>query len=230
MSLTDYANDHSGFLPQGESSPEASLSLLNHEEYGIGAEVLRGKTVPLEVTQAALELDGVLGPESCGWHYVEGLTLTDNPEIAVIWDKVGLGHNGQRLPNGGHEVFFLSNHSSIISAAEWPLFLKNQEALLAARTEREINGVAALSAKIRLPSGKVVDHYDGPYQFNRSGSGWSSSGSGSILSSGALHWYRLDDGIFTFQLTLGNWISKELEVKASGGIATPNEIIFNMTE
>jgi hypothetical protein len=37
----------------------------------------------LEVVQQALAKDGKLGPQSCGWHYVEGLTEADNPEIAI---------------------------------------------------------------------------------------------------------------------------------------------------
>jgi len=56
-----------------------------------GRLLVTGKTVPIEVAQAALARYGKLGPDSCGWHYVEGLTEADDPEIAILWDKVGLG-------------------------------------------------------------------------------------------------------------------------------------------
>jgi hypothetical protein len=76
----------------GGGTPEGSLSLL-FSNY-VDAYTLRGKTVPLNVTEEGLET-GKLGPDSCGWHYVEGLTDTDDPQIAILWDKVGLGHNGE---------------------------------------------------------------------------------------------------------------------------------------
>src|SRR5271154_2748474 len=93
--LEDYARDHDGRFPAGERTPEASLSLL-YPKYA-AAELLRGKTVPVEVVQAILDRGERLGPASCGWHYVEGLTVSDNPKLALFWDKAGLGHNGQRL-------------------------------------------------------------------------------------------------------------------------------------
>jgi hypothetical protein len=68
MALTSYAEDHNGVLPNGGATPEASLSMLYHYEHGISAETLRGKTVPLAVTEAALQNGGLLGPKSCGWH------------------------------------------------------------------------------------------------------------------------------------------------------------------
>jgi hypothetical protein len=91
--LESYAADHDGRFPSGSDCPEASLSLI-YSNY-VDAYLLRGKSVPLDVVQKALTINGKLGAESCGWHYVEGLTLSDNPEIAILWDKMGLGHNGQ---------------------------------------------------------------------------------------------------------------------------------------
>jgi hypothetical protein len=96
FALRDYASTHGGFLPSGEESPEASLSLL----YGpwVNANLLRGKTVPEELVQARLDQGLRLTPETCGWHYVEGLREDDDGQIAVCWDKVGLDHNGGLLP------------------------------------------------------------------------------------------------------------------------------------
>src|SRR5216683_121100 len=93
FSLHQYAEDHGGAYPAGEATPEASLSLL-YPKYA-DASLLQGKTVPLELVEAILERGDHLGPDTCGWHYVEGLRLDDNRRLALCWDKVGLGHNGE---------------------------------------------------------------------------------------------------------------------------------------
>jgi hypothetical protein len=134
LALQQYAQEHDGHFPAGAGSPEASLSLLARGHYGIDAEVLRGKTVPVEKVRSILERGELLGPDSCGWHYVEGLTTSDDPGLALVWDKVGLGHNGQDI-GGGHSVWFLDCHEEIVTAKEWPGFLKRQEELMAARTQ-----------------------------------------------------------------------------------------------
>jgi hypothetical protein len=99
FALHQYAEDHGGAYPAGEATPEASLSLL-YPKYA-NEYVLQGKTVPLDVVKVTLERGSRLGPDTCGWHYVEGLRLDDDPRLALCWDKVGLGHNGERLPDGG---------------------------------------------------------------------------------------------------------------------------------
>jgi len=116
--LRCYELDHNGKFPAGGGTPEASLSLL-FSNY-VDAYTLRGKTVPSNVTQAALRETGRLGPDSCGWHYVEGLTDSDDAQIAILWDKVGLGHNGERIKGGGHEVCYLDGSHRFIRASKWP--------------------------------------------------------------------------------------------------------------
>jgi hypothetical protein len=129
--LRDYADSHGGAYPAGEATPEASLSLLYPQL--ADANLLRGKTVPLALTQAALDKHGRLDPATCGWHYVEGLTTGDDPGLALFWDKIGLGHNGQRLSGGGHKVFFVNGESDYIPADRWQAFLDQQQKLHAAR-------------------------------------------------------------------------------------------------
>lgn len=129
--LRIYALDHNGHFPTGGDTPEASLGLL-YSNY-VDAYTLRGKTVPLRVTEAALRQNGKLGPDSCGWHYVEGLPESDSPQIAIVWDKVGLGHNGERIKVGGHEILYLDGSHRVISALKWPEFLEEQKQLHAQR-------------------------------------------------------------------------------------------------
>jgi len=131
LALAIYAEENNGWFPSGGETPEASLSLLYGDLLNIYP--LAGKTIPPAVAQQAMDEQGHLGPETCDWHYVEGLRDDDNPEIAVIWDKVGLGHNGQRLKSGGHEVLFVNRSSNFIPGDEWAEFLSEQQRLLAAR-------------------------------------------------------------------------------------------------
>jgi hypothetical protein len=131
FALDEYAVDHSGAYPAGEANPEASLSLL-YPKYA-NEWVLQGKTVPLQVVKQTLQRGGRLGPDTCGWHYVEGLTKDDDRRLALCWDKVGLGHNGQRLADGGHEVLIVNMGIEYIPGSRWQEFLQEQDKLLAKR-------------------------------------------------------------------------------------------------
>ncbi|HZU36861.1 MAG TPA: hypothetical protein VFA18_13160 [Gemmataceae bacterium] len=149
FALHQYAEDHNGAYPAGESSPEASLSLL-YPKYA-DAYLLRGKTVPWEKAQSLLEAGQKLGPDSCSWHYVEGLRLDDDGRLALFWDKLGLGHNGQRNPDGGAWVYFINFDSHYVSGSEWPAFLADQERLKAAALKKR----QKLSQKARGDGGAV---------------------------------------------------------------------------
>ena len=93
QALEEYAGNHEGAFPIGGPTPEASFSLLYSNVDWVSPDLLRGRTVPEAVVRVALKRDGTLGPDSCGWHYVEGLRLDDDPGLAIFWDKIGLGHN-----------------------------------------------------------------------------------------------------------------------------------------
>jgi hypothetical protein len=128
-----YAADNHGRFPAGGATPEASLALLAKGGYlggdNAGAYLLRGKTVPLEITVKAMQ-QGILNSNSTGWCYVEGLTEADDQQIAIVWDKVGLGHNGERLKNGGREVVLIDGSRTFVTGAKWSEFLAKQKELL----------------------------------------------------------------------------------------------------
>ena len=246
MSLRAYAEEHDGHFPAGESSPEASLSLLYRGGHGVGADLLRGKTVPEAAVQEVLDRGELLGPNTCGWHYVEGLTLADDSNLALFWDKVGLGHNGRVLPRGGHEVCLLGGGHEYIPEADWPQFLQKQEALLVARGEAAIKGTPILSARVRLPSGEIVDRYDASFSVSyakdydsgsRSGSGRGSS-QGPQLSPQVLRWWKLaefglggaKEGSLTLTLSLGDWKSEPVTLTLSDGGLSSSTIVFEMEE
>lgn len=126
----NYADMNDGNFPAGEESPEASLSLLARPPLNANAELLRGKTAPKNVVESILARGELLDPDTCGWHYVEGLRTTDDPMIALFWDKAGLGHNGQRLSNGNRIVNRITGGHETILGTEWAAFLQEQKSLL----------------------------------------------------------------------------------------------------
>ena len=135
--LEEYAQAHNGDFPAGEATPEASLSLLyrhaKRDDKRLCGDLLRGKTVPEPVVRAILERGELLTPDTCGWHYVEGLNLHDDPNLAILWDKAGLEHDGRRLRDGGHIVLFLNSMREYIHQSEWDAFMAKQHQLLADR-------------------------------------------------------------------------------------------------
>jgi hypothetical protein len=131
LALFVYADRHDGWFPRGEATPEASLSLLHRDDpESVNAYLLRGKTVPKAMVEQRLAAGELLTPETCGWHYVEGLRSDDDSRLALFWDKAGLGHNGERLSG----VRYICRISGIdyVPAAEWEDFLKEQAELRAA--------------------------------------------------------------------------------------------------
>jgi hypothetical protein len=129
FALMGYADRHEGWFPRGEATPEASLSLLAREDQVVDANLLRGKTVPEAQVSARLQAGKLLTPETCGWHYVEALRKNDDSRLALFWDKVGLGHNGERLSGGGHYVCHVSGDIRFVAGQEWEEFLAEQERL-----------------------------------------------------------------------------------------------------
>ena len=82
--------------------------------------------------QARLNAGQLLTPETCGWHYVEGLRKDDDSRLALFWDKAGLGHFGERLSDGAHVVYFVNSVTEYVAGDRWEEFLAEQERLRAA--------------------------------------------------------------------------------------------------
>ena len=127
LALISYADANGGRFPSGGDTPEASLSLL-YPAY-LDASELRGKTFPEDAAAQLLKSGKPLTPDTCGWQYVDGLTMPKwgSSGIAIFWDKIGLGHNGERSPHGGHSVTFMDAHGQVISEADWPRFIAEQQ-------------------------------------------------------------------------------------------------------
>ena len=143
LALEAYADSHGGRYPGGQSCPEASLGLLYREGL-LDAEILRGKSIPAATVRRVLGSGELLSPETCGWHYVEGLSKSDDKRIAVLWDKVGLAHNGQRTRRGSREVLLRDGTIIWVVSSEWAAFLSQQNELIKNRGAGESNRVVSV--------------------------------------------------------------------------------------
>ena len=82
------------------------------------------------------------------------------PAWLSFGDKVGLGHNGQRLPQGGHIVMLLDEERKYVPAHDWDLFIEAQRKLLAAQkngTEFTINATTRISGEEVKVQLRVLD-------------------------------------------------------------------------
>jgi len=130
MYLDAYAEDHDGEYPSAGGSAESLVLLV---EYDLPIEFLAGKSVKPSKTAQYYEKHGTLSEELCGWHYLEGLEKTDSDQIAIMWAKVPLGHNGERLKNPAYEVIFIDGSVQNIKVTQWDEFLAGQAKLRAKR-------------------------------------------------------------------------------------------------
>lgn len=233
FALDGYAGENGGKFPAGGESPEADLTQLYRSGY-VDAGTLRGMTVPEETVQKILKRGDLLGPDTCGWHYVSGLTQADNPRLALLWCKSALNHNGRVSKDGGREVVFVGMDRQWISGKEWPAFLERQKELMKQRSQREINGEPLVMARIELPDGSLVDHVDYSYTltnesiYSSSSSKGSSSGLG--ISSSELSWKHapIQNGKVTRILSFLDLVSDPVTVTFKDGEPNINHVVFKM--
>jgi hypothetical protein len=139
--LREYAERNGGAFPSGQKTPEASLSLIHSLDPsgGVNAYLLCPRGMSCDVVREILQQGQLLGPETCGWNYVEGLHLDSNPNLALFWDKEGLDEMGCRLPEGGHFVSFVGQPCEYVPASRWDSFLEEQRRLLAEEKAKRQN-------------------------------------------------------------------------------------------
>lgn len=155
FALEEFAREHDGKYPAGEVSPEASLSLLCKSNQ-VGPHIMRGMTVSESAVRRVLESGQLPGPDTCGWHYVPGLTQADDPSLALLWCKAALGHNGQRTRGGGRQVVFVGGATRWVSGNEWPEFLRQQDELLRTRSARALTGQPLVAAILSFPTERAA--------------------------------------------------------------------------
>lgn len=134
--LQTYAHEHGGWFPDGENS-YAALRKLYPEYASTGAE-FAGVSGDIAATEAALRAGTPLDATLTSWVYTPGLRTDDDESIAILWEsKRGLLSNGRRCRRGSRAVLLIGREITNVAGAEWPAFLRQQDALVkAARTMR----------------------------------------------------------------------------------------------
>ena len=231
--LEQYARENGGRYPTGESSPEASLSLLCRSNY-LDADATRGMTISENTVRDILDRGDLLGPDTCGWHYTDGLTLADDTRIALLYCKQPLGHNGQTTKDGGRQVVFVSGNIEWISGSKWPSFLQEQKELLSKRSDRAKRGSPLVSAIIQLPDGREIESVDGTYEIQEKSAGPDSSGSGrqsgNNLSRDDLVWFQApaQSESITRTVSFSNLVSAPVTVTFVNGVPDKTNVVFKM--
>lgn len=124
--LRAYADAHDGQFPNVEGDPYASLGAL-YPRY-IGANYLAGLSGPRKQTVKALEEGKQLSETLCSWVYHPGLKVTDDPDIAIIWEReFGLAFNGKAID--GRAVGYVGRPFEQISREDWEAFEEEQRKL-----------------------------------------------------------------------------------------------------
>ncbi len=235
--LEQYAMENAGRYPTGESSPEASLSLLCRSNL-LDAYTIRGMIIPERIVRAILDSGGLLGPDSCGWHYTDGLTRADDARVALLYCKQPLGHNGDKTKDGGRQVVFVGGNIEWISGNKWPAFLAEQKELLSKRTDRAKTSAPLVDAVIELPDGSHVESLDTSYTLQEkevgtddsSGNGTSS---GNSLNLDSLVWFNTPlknnySGFITRTLSFSNLVSAPVTVTFTNGVPDKTNVVFKM--
>ncbi len=137
LSLLTYAQEHNGRFPYHTNGYGDALLLMTNEVGGWWASVT-GPGYDEAPFLKALATGSHLPEQACGRVYVQGLSQTDNPGIALLFDK-------QPTPGGDHchlfrrlwaalsrEVWTVGSGSTTVRESHWPEFARRQVELLTA--------------------------------------------------------------------------------------------------
>ncbi|MGC3959740.1 MAG: hypothetical protein QM813_17995 [Verrucomicrobiota bacterium] len=133
--LRQYAGDHGGLFPTHTNGYGDALLLVLAGSY-VPSYALTGPCYDRFIFDRALTNHADVSESECGRVYVQGLTETNNPAIAILFDKVP-------TPGGDHchllrrlraalsrDVLLLDGSQRGILESEWSEFAKKQIELL----------------------------------------------------------------------------------------------------
>lgn len=134
--LRVYALDHGQSFPNANWDAYPSLELL-HPNY-LSAGYLAGLSKDRAETERELLNGGHLTASNCSLVYFPGLHATDDPSIALIWERqTGIGFNGRSRP--GRAVGFVSGEVNQVPDAQWEQFLTRQSLLRESASQSRTN-------------------------------------------------------------------------------------------
>lgn len=137
MALHSYAHEHGDRFPSHPGGYGDALLLLTNEVAGWW-ESVTGPGYNAKPFTEALASGSHLPEKSCGRVYVQGLTMTNDYEIALLFDKVPTPggdhcHLFHRLRHPlGREVWTIGQGMIYIPEKDWPAFARRQIELLVA--------------------------------------------------------------------------------------------------
>lgn len=127
--LLAYAADNFGTFPESTNGEYAALGKL-YPEYAPSGIELAGVSGNIDATVNALQNKRTLDAATTSWVYFQGFSQNDDPRIAILWESTGgLYPNGRRNFFGGHAVLFLGGDITNVPAADWEIFVKQQDQL-----------------------------------------------------------------------------------------------------
>lgn len=138
LALSVYANDNKDVFPVHPGGyGDALLLLYTGKDNYIGViPLLTGPCYDWKVFEDAARTNGHVPESECGRVYVQGLTESANPGIALIWDKQPT-HGGDHCHGWAklsahllREVWVLGEGMQRIPETEWPAYSRNQIELL----------------------------------------------------------------------------------------------------
>lgn len=134
LSLRQYAIDHAGRFPYHTNGYGDALLMMKAEINGSWS-LLTGPGYDASVFEEADAHGNDVDESRCGRVYVQGLSEADNPEIAVVFDKVASPGDHCHLPRRlwrefGRDVGFVDGSWKSVPEHRWPEFVHQQVDLL----------------------------------------------------------------------------------------------------
>lgn len=135
-SLLAYADDHSGKFPI-HSNGYGDALLLMTKYMGSSWGPLTGPGYGHVVFAEAARTGSHVPEEACGRVYVQGLSMTNDPRIAILFDKTAAPADHCQFPRrlwSGfvRDVCFVDGHWETIPVGKWTAFAREQIDLLVA--------------------------------------------------------------------------------------------------
>ncbi len=136
LSLRTYALDHGGRFPYSTSGYGDALLLMTNEMGNFWGG-FTGPGYDSRVFAEAARTGRHIPDHACGRVYVQGLSDTNDPGIALLFDKIAAPADHCNFPRRlwarfTRDVGFVDGHWETIPAEKWPAFSRQQVDLLVA--------------------------------------------------------------------------------------------------